>query len=81
MSHGTRVYESLERLKAVHGDKLDLSGIPKGLLRCAVTTDTRVKLRLIAFRPYSEIPNRGYVELATIKQRKNKCHLTGMQPT
>lgn len=44
MSHGTRVFESLERLKAVHGDKLDLSDIPAGLKRCAVTTDTRVKL-------------------------------------
>lgn len=44
MSHGTRVYEALQRLKAVHGDKLDLSDIPPGLKRCAVTTDTRVKL-------------------------------------
>lgn len=44
MSHGTRVYESLQRLAAVHGDKLDLSEIPAGLKRVAVTTDTRVKL-------------------------------------
>lgn len=44
MSHGTRVFEALQRLAAMHGTKLDLSQIPAGLKRCAVTTDARVKL-------------------------------------
>lgn len=44
MSRGTKVFEALQRLQAAHGTKLDLSKIPAGLKRCAVTTDCRVKL-------------------------------------
>jgi len=43
-SGGTRVFQSIERLKAVHRNKFDPAEIHPGLRRCAVTTDARVKL-------------------------------------